>query len=156
MKYVLRGYLEWRNPKSEEFLNRPRVVRQARDHPWGALHLLSSHLYPKRVVRSNKVVGRSSEEKLPLESLCALPGMPGPTGQCWEPGLEGGIEPLDERSVDRTPLAPSHLNHMKGLEQITEGQSALGPLSVCPHVRLTTWTMCSSAYPTSCGRLKCV
>ena len=90
------------------------------------------HLYLKRAVRSNKVVGRSSEEEPPLESLCALPDMLGPTGQCWEPGPEGGIEPLDERSVDRTPLALGHLDQTKRLEQITEGQSALDPLAVCP------------------------
>ena len=28
--------LEWRYPKLEQFFNGPRVVSEARDHPWSA------------------------------------------------------------------------------------------------------------------------
>ena len=83
-------------------------------------------------MRSNEVVGGSGQEEPSFESLCVGPGMPGPTGEGWKPGPEGGIEPLDERSVDGAPLALCFLDEVKGLEQITEGQSALYPLSVRP------------------------
>ena len=33
---ALSRVLEWRHPKLEQFLNGPRVVSEARDHPWSA------------------------------------------------------------------------------------------------------------------------
>ena len=121
---MLCGCLEGRGPKPETFLDLPRVVHQACDHSWCAFSPASIHSYPKRAVRSNKVVGRGGQEETPFQTVCVAPGMPGATDQCGKSGSEGSIEPLDKGSVDCVPLPLSLLNHVNGLEQITKRQSA--------------------------------
>ena len=118
MECVLCGCAERRSRKSEEFQGRPGVVRQPLDHPQCEFHPASIHLDLKGAVRSNEIVGYGGLKKPPFQTLYVGPSMPGLTGQCWKPGPQGGIKPLDEGS------------RVWRLEQITEGKSALCPPSV--------------------------
>lgn len=122
-EHALGRFLRSEHPKLRQLLDRSRVIRQARDHPWCAFCPASIHLYPKGAVRSNKVVGSGGQEKTSFQSSCAAPGMP---------GAQGGTEPFDEGGVDCPAPALRLLDKVEHIVQVTKRQSTLDSLSVRP------------------------